>query len=242
MFLGQTEAVDMARTRSDSIRSDGHRHRPQKVLFFIDHLHMGGAERLLAAVAPRVAARGNSVRVCVLDRDPQPAMAGDLIAAGIPVDRVPFGRMVDPPRWRQLYTYLGEQRPDVVHTQLEIANIAGLTLSKRLGIPTVSTLHTIEPRQAPSRSELRRRLERRVLSRCADRVVCVSEALLDFCRDEHRMPTDRLCLLHNGIDVGAFRPLPEESRNRVRRSMGLSPDAPVFITVASNSRSWLSSA
>ncbi len=222
----------MALTPSDSIRSDRHRQRPQKVLFLIDHLHMGGAERMLAAVAPRVVARGNTVRVCVLDRDPHPAMADDLIAAGVPVDRVPFGRIVDPPRWRQLYKYLGEQRPDVVHTQLEIANVAGLTLSKRLGLPTVSTLHTIEPRQAPSRSELRRRLERRILSRCADRVVCVSQALLDFCRNEHGMPADRLRLLHNGIDIGAFRPLLGEARNRVRRSMGLAPDAPVFITVA----------
>ena len=232
MFLGQMEAADMARTQSDRIRSEGHRQKPQKVLFLIDHLHMGGAERMLAAVAPRVASRGMSVRVCVLDRDPNPVMADVLTAAGVPVDRVPFGRIVDPLRWRQLHKYLGAQRPDVVHTQLEIANVAGLTLSKRLGLPTVSTLHTIEPRQALGRSELRRRLERRVLARCADQVVCVSQALLDFCREEHGMSARQLRLLYNGIDIGTFRPLPEEARNRVRRSLGVAPDAPMFITVA----------
>ena len=232
MFDVQIRTLEEARGSLDSIRSDGHQRRPRKVLLLIDHLHMGGAERVLAAVAPRMAARGVSVRVCVLDGDPYPALAGDLIDAGVPVDRIAFRRLVDPLGWRNLNNYLVEHKPDIVHTQLEFANVAGLTLSKRQAFATMVTLHTIEPRQSPDRAELRRRLERLVLARSADRIVSVSRALMDFCLDQHGLPSERLRVLHNGINLDDFRPLPADVRKQVRRSMGLPSKAPVFITVA----------
>ena len=204
----------------------------RRVLFLIDHLHMGGAERILAAVAPRIAKCGFSVRVCALARDTDFTMAERLSQAGVSVDRIEFRRLLDPLRWRKLDRYLGNLSPHIVHAQLEYANTAGLALAKRRGAATVTTLHTIEPRAKPDRAELRRRLERWSIARLADRILCVSQALLEFCRDVHHLPADRLALLRNGIDIEAFRSQHPEARARLRTSFGLSDETPVLITVA----------
>ena len=113
-------------------RSAGAEAHALRLLFLIDHLSAGGAERVLAAIAPRIAAAGHQVRVCVLDRLPDSTIIEDLRDGGIPVDRVGFRRLLDPWAYRELGQYIARWRPHVVHSQLLIANAAGNRLARGL--------------------------------------------------------------------------------------------------------------
>jgi hypothetical protein len=99
-----------------------------RVLLLIVHLDIGGAERILAETAPRMAVGGTEIRICAFDdRDDSP-LALALRQAGVTVDRLGFGRLLDPAALRRLDPHLRGYAPHVIHAQLEFANIAGLWL------------------------------------------------------------------------------------------------------------------
>src|SRR3954452_1251342 len=203
------------------------------VLLLIDHLLMGGAERILTETAPRLAALGLRVRVCILDGEgADDRLASVLRLRGVAVDRVPFPRLLDAPALRRLRDYIRAAAPDVVHTQLERANTLGLCLAKRGGATTVTTLHTVEGKGGLRQADLRRRLENRSVARYADRIVCVSEALREHCRTVWGLPVGRLAVLHNGVDLARFAPPTAKAARGAREALRLPPEARVLMTVA----------
>jgi glycosyltransferase involved in cell wall biosynthesis len=204
-----------------------------RVLLLIDHLDMGGAERILVETAPRVAVHGLQVRVGILDDRPAGPLARSLRERGVVVDRLGFRRLLDWAALRRLDRCIRSYRPAVVHAQLEFANIAGLWLGRRYGAKGVTTLHTmVEPSVRLDRASLRLGLERWSIGRRADRVICVSEALAENCRTTWMLPADRLEVLHNGIDLQRFKPPSADAAAAARASLGLAADADVLMTVA----------
>jgi glycosyltransferase involved in cell wall biosynthesis len=203
-----------------------------KVLFLVDHLDMGGAERVLTATVPRLAMLGHEVQVGVLDPHPDGVMVASLRARGIHVIRFPFQRLLDPVPLHQLWWHMRAFRADVVHAQLERANTAGLWMAKRQGSATVSTLHTFEDRPRLDRRGRRRRAEEWSLRRHADRILCVSDALRRHCRDLSGLPAERLSVAYNGVDLDEFHAASAISRNESRDALSIPPEAAVLMTVA----------
>ena len=203
------------------------------LLMLIDHLGMGGAERVLVATAPRLARLGFKVRVGVMDDRPETPLVTEIRHLGVPVDSLGFKRLAEPGRIRALAAYVRRHMPALVHTQLEQANVLGLWTACRLGIATVATLHLLDEARAPlNRAGMRHSLESLALRRWADRVICVSDALRRHSALSRRLPHDKLVTLHNGVDLSSFAPATEARTRAARERLHLEHSIPVLLTVA----------
>ncbi len=101
----------------------------------------------------------------------------------------------------RLARLLAEQRPQIVQNFLYHANVAGTLAAQRTGAShVVLGMRVADPRR------LRTWLERRVAAR-ADRIVCVSQSVADFCR-QRGFPADKLEVIPNGIEPGRYENVP----------------------------------
>lgn len=204
---------------------------PPHVVHVIDGLGAGGAEQLLCAYAPHLRALGKPVSVLVLsDRNGNPR-AHTLREAGIPVRLVPVDKLR---RLDQISTFvraLRAERPMLVHAHLEFSSLLSAATRRLHGAPVVATLHTLETPTLANRDGMRRLVMHKALDRCADRVLCLSVAAKTLMR-QNGLAHAPIDVIPNGIDIEAFRPAQPATRAAVRRELGLSPDAPVILTVA----------
>src|SRR3990172_9299932 len=175
--------------------------RRLRVLFLIDSLGHGGAEHLLASYLDRLPAHGvDPVVVALQERDGNP-LASVIVDTGVAVRTLGINRLRERSAYRRVAAVVAETAPDVVHTQLEFSNILGTVAAARLGIPTITTLHTLD-RPAPwSRDAARFRLMAWVLRRRADRVIAVSRSARDHFLGRAHLDRDRVVTIFNGIDT-----------------------------------------
>jgi hypothetical protein len=108
---------------------------PLRVLYVIDSLAPGGAEVSLAAMAPGLIERG--VQLDVVTLISRPGVQEQLRDAGATVTELQGRRSS---WWRQVSALTREQRPDLVHTTLFEADIAGRVGARANRVPVVSTL------------------------------------------------------------------------------------------------------
>lgn len=204
-----------------------------RVTYLIDSLGHGGAEQLLVRYLAAVPALGVEPRVVVIqDRDGNP-MAADITALGVPVDSLDIDRLRRRGALDRVTTALASTAPDLIHTQLEFANILGTLAARRLGVPAIATLHTLD-RPAPwSRDAARYRLMAWVLRRRSSGVVAVSASAAAHFRMRSGADSRLLSTIHNGIDLTPFHAAAAASdRDGVRREFGIPLDASLITTVA----------
>jgi glycosyltransferase involved in cell wall biosynthesis len=132
----------------------------------------------------------------------RPSLVRQLEDAGVPVRFVgvraawQFGTAV-----KRLRSLLAEQQPQVVQTFLFHANVVG-TLAVR-GSPAPRLVHGM---RVADPSWFRQAVERRSAAR-ADKVICVSRSVSEFCATRLRVSAEKLVVIPNGIDVEAHNGL-----------------------------------
>jgi len=171
----------------------------------ITELEVGGAERCLVQIAAGLDRRRFAPTVYSLAPRPcasRAALVQQLDEAAIPVRFVgvratwQIGTAV-----KRLRALLVEQRPQIVQTFLFHANVVG-TAAARV-FPDIHLVHGI---RVADPSWWRQAVERRTTQR-ADKVVCVSRSVAEYCAARLRVPTDKLIVIPNGIDVKTYRDL-----------------------------------
>jgi len=159
------------------------------------HVHrmrgIGGSERHLLALLPALAERGIETVFVGLD-DPAWNAADFYGALEVPAVRVVSPRDVDPLLLARLARTL---RADVVHTHLVHADVYGGLAAKLRGARLVSTKHNDDPfRLGPFR------FVERGLTRLADRVIAITEALRTFTVERVGVPAEKVETIHYGLD------------------------------------------
>ncbi|WCO65860.1 glycosyltransferase [Iamia majanohamensis] len=194
----------------------------------------GGAERALLEGAPGLLARG--VDLAVVDFVDRPhSGAAALRGLGVPVTRVEGGGTLG--RARALRRVVRARAPDLVHTVLFEADLAGRLACAGTGVPVLTSLvHTnYEPgrRQDPTYSRWRVGLVRlvdavsaRLLARHA---VANSEAARSSAVARLRYPRRRTSVVLRGRAAPA--PVPPEVVRAVRDELGVGTGAPLVVTV-----------
>ncbi len=207
--------------------------RKYNIIFLIDGLGMGGAERLMLPILKNLDREYFEPRVCALHIKDGNPIADDLRALGIPVDLVlaPYLRDVTaPPR---LYEYLKDVKADLVHTQLEMADILGNIVAKFLHLPSVSTIHTMPSQTMKLKSKFHQNLELFALRYFSDTIVSVSEEARKFYMDISHISSKKFLTIYNGIDLANFENIDHErERTKIRHEFGIPTDANLLITVA----------
>jgi len=208
---------------------------PVKVAQVIDSLVPGGAERSLVSIAPHLVDKGvDIVVVPLVDVD---GLSGLLTAAGIPM-RVSGGR-TRPARVKALADVITDLRPDLVHTTLFEADIAGRLAAAWRRVPVVTTLASTSygPEHLARPGIRRHRLlaaqtADAVTARLARRFHAVSGAVAETMSKRLHIPPGRIDVVWRGRDPAALGTRDATRRQRARRLLGIEDGDPLLVMLS----------
>lgn len=206
--------------------------RKFNIVFLIDGLGWGGAERLMIPILANIDRRLFSVRVVVFQIRNGNPIADDLRALGIPVDLIPVPYMRDLTAIPRIAAYLKDVKADLIHAQLELGDILGGLTALHMRLPSVSTLHTMPSQDMGFKSRMHQEVEYFCLRHFFNMVISVSDEARQFHKDVGKLPDRKTCTIYNGIDLSHFPVSPRANREAVLREFNIPSAATVLITVA----------
>ncbi|NYI07457.1 glycosyltransferase family 4 protein [Allostreptomyces psammosilenae] len=212
------------------------------VVYVIDSVARGGgAEQALVEMAPLLVEGG--VRLDVVHLRDVPGFQPQLRAAGARVFGLPATARAG--RVARLRGLLRELRPDLVHTTLFEADVAGRTAAALAGVPVVSSLvnsaYGPEHRSAPGLRPWRVRAAQALDAATARRVVrfhALTRHVAVSMAARLRLDPARIEVVPRGRaperlgDALADDPAARSRRARVRAGLGLPGDVPVVLAAA----------
>ncbi|MEY2591852.1 MAG: hypothetical protein QOJ67_3836 [Acidimicrobiaceae bacterium] len=206
------------------------------VLYAIDSLDPGGAERSLVALVPHLAARGVLLTVVVLED--RPGLHAEARAAGAEVLSV-AGSGGRAGRVRRLRDLMVTRRPKLVHTTLFEADICGRVAATLARVPVVCSLVNVNytPQQQVRDGVRRSRL---VAARTADaataqlvrRFHANAAHVADVMTERLHIRGDRVEVIPRGRDRNVLGDRTVVRRAAARAALGALPDTPLVLAVA----------
>jgi glycosyltransferase involved in cell wall biosynthesis len=206
-----------------------------RVFYLIDSLVGGGAEQSLAALAPHYRALGIDLDVAYLhERD---GVRGALEGAGARVYPPSRGEHL-PGAVRRARQLLRARRPDVVHTTLYEADVAGRIAGALARVPVVTSLvntnYGPEHFANPGIAAWRLRAAQLVDVATARRVVrfhAVSSSVADDMAPRLHVPRERIDVVPRGREPGALGTRTFGRRDAARAALGIARDEPLVVAV-----------
>ncbi|MER5551842.1 glycosyltransferase family 4 protein [Streptomyces sp. NPDC002793] len=206
------------------------------VLHLVQPVDGGVARVVTDLVAEQVRAGLRPVVAC----PPEGPLAAGASDAGARVYAWPAERAPGPRLGQEIRTanrLIRACAPDVIHTHSAKAGLAG-RLAVRGRIPTVFQPHAWSFEALEGRAAGLAMVWERFGARWSHRIVCVSES--ERRAGQRAGITARWSVIHNGIDLGRFRPAREGAAASARASLpllrGIPPDAPLVVCVGRLSR------
>jgi glycosyltransferase involved in cell wall biosynthesis len=204
---------------------------PLRVVVIIDDLRIGGAQRVIAQEARALHPGRVAFHVVALAEHSGPSFVPDLAARSVPVSYAPGRGLLDPRRIGDLARLLRRLRPDLVHTHLTYANVAGSIAARLAHRRSIASLHNIDVNQH-KHAAAKRWLEACTLRWAADRIIIVAEGGRRLTARNYHMPAGRLVALPNGFDPATVRLPDGYDRSAARRALGVEPGQPLISVVA----------
>lgn len=202
----------------------------KKILWMIDGLGHGGAERMTLALMQKFDREEFDLRVCALQVKQGNPVGDELKRIGIPVDLLHIPNLRHPLNLPRIIRYVREHKPHIIHTQLEFANVFGNIAGAVFGIPSAATLHTLGAPQQGS-AYWRSRIEWTSLRYFCTRIISVSESASAHHIAHGNLPPKKMVTIYNGIDLKKFQP-DGQAGKALRESLNIPANAFVLLTVA----------
>lgn len=198
---------------------------PKTLIRVITWLPVGGIERRLVSVVPRLREFGWNPRVvCIREEGP---LAGQLRDAGIPVDVIPFTSRLSPKCLMRLAAFFRTHQAQVVHCHMYRSNIPGTVAGRMARVPVVlGQVHNVDSWNTARQVTL----DRLTVGFRAGTIAVSQAVQRDVMRRLHE-PEERVPLLYNGIDTEHFRP-DSALRAATRETLQLSPREFAFLVPA----------
>jgi len=206
--------------------------KKKRLLFLIDVLGMGGAERLLALILKYLSTERYETRVCVFRQIYGNPVADTIRQLGIPVDLLPLKRLRDPSAIPRLLKYCREHQFDLIHAQLDAASTLGSIAARLMHIPNVSTVHILSSPAEKVRGRIRQKLLWFVQRYFCDRIIAVSEITRRHFIGISGVSPDKVVTIYNGIELENFVPPKSKDSLKLRQDLGIPQQSPLLITVA----------
>ena len=205
------------------------------LLYVIDSLAPFGAEQSLAALAPRYRARGIALDVAYLKEEQ--GLLEDLHVGGARCFRVNGRGRAG--RVRSLRALIRHRRPNLIHTTLFEADIAGRIAGAAERVPIVSSLvsepygreHAEDPRIVPWRLRGAQLVDGGT-ARLVRRFHALTSHTADVMGRRLRIRRSLIDVIPRGRDHLALGVRDPERRRRVRRSLGVGDDERLILSVA----------
>jgi len=195
------------------------------VLRVITWLPVGGIERRLAAILPRLDKNRFDVSVvCLRERGP---IADTLEQSGIPVHCIPFRSRWDPRALYRLTELMKSQRVDIVHSHMYRSNVPATVAARMAGIRHIwCQVHNVDTWETRRQAWMDR-----FLSRWREGMVAVSERVKSDIGEKLGLPGGRIRVIYNGIDHERFASA-QESRAGLRHDKKVTGRDIVFLFAA----------
>lgn len=207
-----------------------------RLLYIIDSLDQGGAEQSLVDLAPHLANEGVDLTIAVLRPGGMLEQRAQSAKAHI-IHVQPTDRRRQ--RVERLQQVIEEHRPELVHTTLFEADVAGRVAAARRSVPVVSsvvnTAYTPDHRRAPGLRPHRvllaqaadlatAQLVRKFHTNAASLVAPMSRRLL--------VPRRRWEVIPRGRDDDVLGTWSVERRTAVRDALGIGDEGPIVLAAA----------
>ena len=200
--------------------------RIYRLLHVIDHLGSGGAQETLLSLVKYADRRRFQVEVATLHG--QGHYWESLRRLAVPVHSLSPHKYV-PLFLPRLGRLLQKGRFDLIHCHLTAANLIAKPLAAILGVPLIFNYDQNDMYR--TQQNLRRWLDRWA-NLITDHIVAVSASTRDFLIQQERVPTEKITVIYNGVDLARFRPAAAgASRGYWRSKWGLPENAPVVAGV-----------
>lgn len=180
-----------------------------KILQICSARQLGGGEKHLADLANALARRGHDIFVALIPSSP---LWPELSA--VPKDRIFELRMrnsLNLASALKLARYAREHQIEIIHAHVARDYPLAALVSRRAGAQLVLTRHVLFPMHGIHRLTLRR----------TGRVIAVSAAVAAALRSQDIFDSDRIVLVHNGVDVDRFTRGREQAANEGQSSKRL---------------------
>jgi len=191
--------------------------RKIKVLYLINALHVGGAERVIARTVTGLDKNRYETIVCCLWMGG--AAADEIEKAGVRVINLDAKNKLDFGILFRLYRLLKEHKIHIIHSFLFHANMLGRIVGRLAGVPII-----LSSERTMGMESKHRLLLNRITASLADKIVTVSEAVREFAIAKIGITPDRLVTIHNGVDLSEFLQSPNSERiEEAKRELGIAP-------------------
>ena len=186
--------------------SDSMSRAAARVVYVVDGLAMGGAERNTLSLMVELTARGVDCRLITLSE----AGDGALAALARQMKIAPFGlrarHLADPAAIVRFLAFIREFRPQVIHLQDPYANLLGVVARRFAAAKVVMTRHVLADPQVTARDRLRAAL----LSWCAchgsDAAIALADALVVPLMQQTGIEPGRVTVIRSGIAIDSTMP------------------------------------
>jgi glycosyltransferase involved in cell wall biosynthesis len=128
-----------------------------------------------------------------------------------------------------LTAFLRKNPYHIVHTHNSKAGFLGRLAAKLVGVPViVHTVHgfAFHDEEPLWRQMLFRNLER-LASRWSDRMIFISQPLIDWALKDHIVGEDKIAKIYSGIQLDKFHPVKSEEKDQIRSKWSLQKEEAV---------------
>lgn len=168
-----------------------------RILQIIDSLKVGGAQKLVAEFAREMQTREHQINIIVLSHsDLESPVYYDLQDLDVRIEWQPFNTIADLRAVFRLTEKIRNIQPDIIHTQLNYANIHGALAARITGVPVIASLHNASVhlyRYRPYRTWL----ETLTLRHYSKRIVACGHTVASA--QQHRFPKKTLDVIPNPV-------------------------------------------
>ena len=207
-----------------------------RVTYVIDSLVGGGAETSLSALAPFYAQRAIELEVIYLKDSP--GLQAELEAAGARL-HCAAGSGGRAGNVRRITALLKDSRPDLVHTTLFEADIAGRIAAKLARVPVVSSLVNVqygpEHYAAPHIKSWRLKSAQVVdvtTARAATRMHALTAHVADTMSNRLSVPRTLIDVIPRGRDAAVLGVRSPERSRAAREAIGVAASAPLVVAAS----------
>jgi glycosyltransferase involved in cell wall biosynthesis len=200
-----------------------------RILFVLDGLFMGGAERNTLDLMRELADNGHEAHLCTLGA-PAGGFLFDLARSnGIRVHTLNVKRIYDPRAAFRFILLVKTVRPDCIHVEDPYGHIIAAAARNVCKVPAVMTRHVNAGAGQTRWERLRSYVLQWAARHAYDRAILVADALRPLFQEQYGFPQEKTVTIHNGVVIGMCR---RKERAALLDRLNWPKDAPIILMVA----------
>ncbi len=195
------------------------------ILLLTTHLNLGGIGIYVFSLAKGLSKKGHRVSVLSSGGDLVRSLESNQVSHFTldiktrselnPKLAAAFGRIA---------RIIKENDIEIIHAHTRVTQVLAHMLSRKTGIPYVSTCHGF----------FKKRLFRRIFPCWGHRCIAISEAVREHLVNDFKVKKEAVFVVHNGVETEKFSctKFTEEQKENFKRELGLRSTAPIIGTIA----------